>query len=423
MKETPVWHPFTQSALAHDPVMIDRAEGAVLYSREGRAIIDAVSSWWVNIHGHSNPVIAEALAKQAHSLEHVIFAGFTHEPAQRLAASLLEVCPVGYHKVFFSDNGSTAVEVAIKMALQYYHNQGANTRKKVIAFEGAYHGDTFGAMSVGSRSAFNQPFDDKLFQVDFIPVPTDDNAEELFERFEAMCAGGEVAAFMFEPLLQGTAGMVMYKSEHLQQLRDIAKGYDVLCIADEVMTGFGRTGHLFATQTLTPSADILCLSKGITGGFMPLGVTLSSKKVHEAFHSNDRMKTFFHGHSYTGNPLACAAANASLELLLSETCRRNIERVSAFMMQLKDKVAAMPGVSGARTLGTVFACELQSHANDYFSSIRDYIYDFAMDRDVLLRPLGNTIYLMPPYVISDAELLKLEEVITELIQTLNQNKK
>lgn len=410
-----VWHPFTQEALAPDPIKIVSGRGAKLYTEDGKVILDAVSSWWVNIHGHSEVKIAEAIYKQAKELEHVIFAGFTHAPAIQLADSLLRICPGNFNKVFYSDNGSTAVEVAIKMALQFHYNHG-HEKKKIIALEGAYHGDTFGAMSVGGRTAFNGPFADKLFDVDFIPVPNESNIETVLNLFHSYLERGNVAAFIFEPLLQGTAGMQLYKAEHLDRLILSAKQYGVVCIADEVMTGFGRTGRLFACEHINETADVMCLSKGITGGFMPLGVTLCTSEIYQAFHSSDKMKTFFHGHSYTGNPLSCAAANASLELLLSRERQNDIARVTAFMSRLCVELKTMQSVSSPRSLGTILAFELDSGNNNYFSSIRDKIYDFAIQNGVLLRPLGNTVYLMPPYVITDEELEKIEIVVLKMIK-------
>ncbi|HEY1046026.1 MAG TPA: adenosylmethionine--8-amino-7-oxononanoate transaminase [Bacteroidia bacterium] len=413
-----VWHPFTQEALAPEPIKILSGKGAKLYTEDGRVILDAVSSWWVNIHGHSEVKIAEAIYTQATELEHVIFAGFTHAPAIQLAESLLRICPGSFNKVFYSDNGSTAVEVAIKMALQFHYNLG-HDKKKIIALEGAYHGDTFGAMSVGGRSAFNGPFADKLFDVDFIPVPNESNFESVLNLFQSYLEKGDVAAFIFEPLLQGTAGMKMYKAEYLDSLIRSAKQHGVLCIADEVMTGFGRTGHLFACEYINETADVMCLSKGITGGFMPLGVTLCTSKIYQAFHSSDRMKTFFHGHSYTGNPLSCAAANASLELLLSKERQHDITRVSAFMSRFCEELKTIHSVSSPRNIGTVLAFELESDNNNYFSGIRDKIYDYAIQNGVLLRPLGNTVYLMPPYVISDDELENIRTVVLKMIKYIH----
>jgi len=317
-----IWHPFTPLIGSGDPLVIQSAKGVYLHTEDGRKIIDAVSSWWVNIHGHANEHIAEALSHQARQLEHVIFAGFTHPPAIQLAENLLKILPENQSKIFFSDNGSTSVEVALKMAFQYWHNQGIK-REKVIAFEGGYHGDTFGAMSVGGRSSFFNAFNSFLFDVEFIPFPEKGREEKTIECFKRLVNQGDVASFIFEPLLQGSAGMRMYSAEVLDELLSLAQQKEVICIADEVLTGFGRTGKYFANDHLKNKADIFCLSKGLTGGTMALGVTSCTEKIVDAFRSEDPQKTFFHSHSFTANPLACAAANASfLKLRCFSTTRR-----------------------------------------------------------------------------------------------------
>src|SRR6478736_7728516 len=313
-----IWHPFTPLVDGVEPLLVDSARGVNLHLKDGRKIIDAVSSWWTNIHGHCNPVIANAIAEQAKKLEHVIFAGFTHEPAIRLSENLLSILPKNQSKIFFSDNGSTAVEVALKMAIQYWHNRGIKNKTKIIAIDGSYHGDTFGSMSVGERGAFNNAFAPYLFDVDFIDFPTEQNEQKILTDFEQKLSTNQVGVFIYEPLVQGAAGMRMYSKEILEKLVSIAQQHNVICIADEVFTGFGRTGKLFASDYLNVQPDIMAISKGITGGFLPLSVTSCSEKILEAFQSADASKTFFHGHSYTANPLACAAANASFELLIGK---------------------------------------------------------------------------------------------------------
>src|ERR1039458_604558 len=298
-----IWHPFTQMKVSMEPIHIERAEGCILYASDGRKFIDAISSWWVNIHGHSNPFIAEAIARQAREMEHVIFAGFTHTPAILLAEKLVEILPGNFAKVFYSDDGSTSVEVALKMALQYWFNKGV-PKTKVIAFTNAYHGDTFGAMSVGSRSVFNAPFQELLFDVKHVPVSIGNDVEKSIERFTKIAKGNDVAAFIYEPLVQGAGGMVIYEAKHLERMLSIAKAHEILCIADEVMTGFGRTGSLFASNYMDEKPDIICLSKGITGGFLPLGVTVCTQEIFDAFYSDEKSKALFHGHSYTANPIA-----------------------------------------------------------------------------------------------------------------------
>lgn len=413
-----IWHPFTPLIGAPDPVFIASANGVYLHTHEGKKIIDAVSSWWVNLHGHSNPVIAKALAEQALLLEHVIFAGFTHQPAIDLATNLLSILPSNQKKVFYSDNGSTAVEVALKMAFQYWFNKGSK-KKKVVAIKGAYHGDTFGSMSVGERGLFTDPFQPYLFGTLFIDFPERHQETKVLEQFRAILQDDDVGVFIYEPLVQAAGGMRMYSHELLDALLAEAHRHNVICIADEVFTGFGRTGKLFASDYCKLHPDIMAVSKGITGGTMPLGVTTCSTKILEAFTSDDFSKTFFHGHSYTANPLACAAANASFGLLTSESCKKSIERISrqhdAFMEKLKNH----PAIHEVRTLGTILAIELKSDdATSYTNKIRKKIYQYFMDRNILLRPLGNTFYVLPPYVINDEELHVIYSAIGEFLDEL-----
>ncbi|UEG49247.1 adenosylmethionine--8-amino-7-oxononanoate transaminase [Ferruginibacter lapsinanis] len=419
-EDNAIWYPFTQMKTAEAPIHIDSAENCTLYAKDGNTYIDAVSSWWVNIHGHSNPIIAKAIADQAKKLEHVIFAGFTHTPAIDLSKNLLSVLPDHFKKIFFSDNGSTAVEVALKMALQYWHNQGVKNKINIIAFEGAYHGDTFGAMSIAERNEFNAAFSKHLFKVSHIPVPTKENIKEVTEKFTALIDKENVAAFIFEPLIQGTAGMKMYSAKHLDTLLSIAKKKNILCIADEVMTGFGRTGKNFAIEYVKSKPDIICLSKGITGGFMPLGVTACSNKIYDAFYANDKTKTFYHGHSYTGNPLSCAAANASIELLKSKKCKDQITMITEQHKKFAESISSHDFVKELRQQGTILAIELNTKQNtSYFNSIRDLAYKFYLSNGVLLRPLGNIVYIMPPYCITKKELSKIYTTIEQSLTYLN----
>ena len=399
-----IWHPFTSLVGSPDPVVIQSANGIYLHTDDGRKIIDAVSSWWVNLHGHANPHIAKAIARQAETLEHVIFAGFTHEPAIRLAQHLLRILPENQTKIFFSDNGSTAVEVGLKMACQYWFNQGINKRK-IVAFSGAYHGDTFGSMSVGDRGMFTQPFSPYLFDARFIDFPEAGKEELTLNQFRNILNGGDVGAFIFEPLVQGASGMRMYSAEILERLMKEAHQHNVVCIADEVFTGFGRTGKLFACHHLNEKPDIIAVSKGITGGALPLGATSCSEKILKAFATSDFTKTFFHGHSYTANPIACAAANASMELLLSEACRRQIELITVTHSEFCQQVRHHKNVKEARYLGTILAVELRTDVeSSYFNDMRKRIYPFFLERNILLRPLGNVIYVLPPYVTTKEEL-------------------
>lgn len=412
-----IWHPFTPLVGAADPLLIESAQGVYLYTSDGKKILDAVSSWWVNLHGHSHPAIAKALADQAGKLEHVIFAGFTHEPAIRLSENLLQILPSNQSRIFFSDNGSTAVEVALKMAIQFWRNQNS-ARKKIIALVGAYHGDTFGSMAVGDRGIFTEPFHPYLFDVDFIPFPTQNNKDDVYAKFDTLVSTGEVAAFIFEPLVQGAGGMRMYPAAVLDTLITIAQRHQVVCIADEVFTGFGRTGKLFASGHLQNQPDIMTLSKGITGGTMPLGVTTCNERIVSSFQSNDFLKTFFHGHSYTANPLACAAANASFDLLMDDACARNISRISKAHEGFITRMRGHVRIGDIRSLGTILAIELVTDAGtSYENEIRKKIYPFFLERGILLRPLGNVIYVLPPYVISNEELAFIYSSIEEFIAT------
>ena len=407
-----VWHPFTPIKGAAEPIHIERGEGVYLYASDGRRFLDAIASWWVNIHGHGHPKIAQAIAEQALKLDHVLFAGFTHTPAITLAEKLLEVLPPTFSKVFYSDNGSTSVEVALKMAVQYFFNRGETHKFRFIAFEGAYHGDTFGAMSAAERSAFNAPFQKLLFDVVHIPTPTVENLETSLAQFEAAAQQGDVAAFIFEPLVQGASGMLMYEAAGLDKLLALSKAYNIVCIADEVMTGFGRTGKIFATDHLTQKPDIMCLSKGITGGFLPLGVTTCTAEIFSAFDSDDMMKTFFHGHSYTANPIVCAAAVASMDILRGEECQNQIAMICRQHAAFLKKMKPHPLIKNIRQTGTILAIELHTGENtSYFNSIKAIIQPFFLENGILIRPLGNVLYLMPPYCITETELLGVYEVM------------
>ncbi|MCC6600723.1 MAG: adenosylmethionine--8-amino-7-oxononanoate transaminase [Crocinitomicaceae bacterium] len=397
---------------ADPPVLVERAKDTLLYAADGRVFIDAISSWWVNLHGHAHPVIAEGISRQAMEMEHVIFAGFTHRPAVKFAELLTEMLGGDFSKVFFSDNGSTAVEVAVKMALQYWYNQGERKKTKLIAFENAYHGDTFGAMSVGAKSAFNAPFHSHLFEVSTIPVPDESNVGDIKIRIRNLASEGTIAAFIFEPLVQGSGGMLMHRPEYLDQLMSACSEENIFCIADEVMTGFGRTGKTFAIQYLRQQPDIICLSKGITGGFMPLGVTVSTEKIFDAFYDDDKTKALFHGHSYTANPLACAAAIANLHLLNGTECAEQIARIQKRHQIFAAEMQGMDGINDVRQTGTILALEMNNPGGySYFSSVRDHLYRFALERGVLLRPLGNVLYTMPPYCITDTELDRVYDVM------------
>jgi adenosylmethionine-8-amino-7-oxononanoate aminotransferase len=431
-----IWHPFTPLVGSQPAIPVVKAQGAYIYTEGGHKILDAIASWWVNLHGHSHPKIAEAIYQQALNLEHIIFAGFTHQPAVELAEKLLHILPHNQKKVFFSDNGSTACEVAIKMALQYWYNLGI-PKRKIIALSGSYHGDTFGGMSVATRNAFNAPFEDKLFDVEFLPFPQCYQVgccggtrhsekcmlvSETVQKMKKLSETGEIAAFIYEPLVQGAAGMRMYSPEILNQLLQIAKEHEILCIADEVMTGFGRTGKLFASEHCTEQPDMICLSKGITGGVMALGATTCTEKIIDAFRSSEPSKTFYHGHSFTANPLACAAALASLDLLLQKDCIKAISKIEQAHIQFESKVAKHKALKNVRTLGTILALEINNQEeSSYFNSIAKDVYNFFMQKNILLRPLGNVLYVMPPYIITQEELETVYTAIEDFLETFTKN--
>lgn len=409
-----IWHPYTQMQNAAAPVPIVRAEGVYLIAENGKRYLDAVSSWWVNIHGHSHPYIAKKVAEQLQTLEHVIFAGFTHPGAVELAERLLEILPSLQRKVFYSDNGSTAVEVALKMCFQYWSNRG-QAKTKVLAFNNSYHGDTFGAMAVSSRSAFTKAFETLLFEVEFIDLPDEENIEQLKAQISANSS--KLSAFIFEPLVQGAGGMQMYEASYLDMLIQHCKSEGVLTIADEVMTGFGRTGKLFASDYLVQQADLMCFSKGLTGGTMALGITTCTMAIYEAFLSDDKLKTLFHGHSFTANPIACAAALASLDILLEKETMENIERISLRHQEFSIGILKHPKVKNLRQKGTILALEWETDDDtSYFNQLRDNLYNFFLEQGIILRPLGNIIYIMPPYCITNEELAYIYEKIEEALE-------
>lgn len=419
-----IWHPFTSFKHSPEPIPILKGRGIYLIDEKGNEYIDAISSWWVNLHGHAHPYIAGKIYEQAQTLEQVIFAGFTHLPAITLAERILPVLPGNFSKVFYSDNGSTATEVAIKMALQYWWNRqavsyeplAAGNRKKILAFNNSYHGDTFGSMSVSDRSVFTKAFHDKLFEVVFIDTPTIENIHTLKSVIAGQAA--EIAAFIYEPLVQGAGGMKMYEAGLLNDLLCAAKEHDIICIADEVMTGFGRTGKLFASGYCKETPDIICLSKGLTGGTMALGVTAATQKIVDAFVTEDQLKTFFHGHSFTANPLACTAALASLDLLEKKECMENIamivEQNRQFISELNNQYSGAV-VKKPRLLGTIVAFEIARGKDGYLNDVSGTVTKKALDKGVYLRPLGNTVYIMPPYCITMEELKKIQLTIKEII--------
>jgi len=411
-----IWHPFTSQKNTPKPIGIVKGEGIYLIDEEDNRYIDAISSWWVTLHGHAHPYIAHKLYEQAKQLEQVIFAGFTHLPAVLLAERLLPLLPGAFSKVFYSDNGSTAAEVAIKMALQYWWNLGEAKRTKVLALKDGYHGDTFGSMSASERSIFTRPFHAKLFDVIFIDI--NQPLEDCIPNIQLQ----EVACFIYEPLIQGASGMKMHPAKQLNQLLTFLKKHHIVCIADEVMTGFGRTGSLFASEQCTENPDIICLSKGLTGGTMALGVTACNQKIYEAFVTDERLQTFFHGHSFTANPLACTAALASLDLLLYPDCQSNLQNIhalhKAFLVSLLESECSSK-IKNVRQLGTIIAFEIKSSNDSYLNTMSGYITAKALLKGVFIRPLGNTVYLMPPYCITEEELRFVYKVIIEIVSDLD----
>ena len=406
-----VWHPYTQHLGAPLPVAIARAGGAWLYDLQGRGILDAISSWWTITHGHTCPEIAEAIATQARTLDHVMFAGFTHAPATELAAALVARLPRGLTRVFFSDNGSTAVEVAIKMSLQSFVNSG-KPRRLVAALDNAYHGDTFGAMAAGARGLFSEAFEPLLFEVARLPDPSEgDTIAALDALIDAR--GAELAAVIVEPLLLGAGGMRVWDERVLQTIRKHTANAGVHLIADEVLTGFGRTGPLFACERAEISPDLLCMSKGLTGGTMALGATAATESIYDAFLSTDKRRTFFHGHSFTANPIACAAALAALQLYNDDSEDNRVRIEVAHAHQLKS-FSGLKGVRNTRQIGTVAAIELAAKA-DYLNNIGRELSLYAMEQNVLLRPLGNVAYVLPPYCTTNDELNRAYDVVRNFL--------
>ena len=409
-----VWHPFTQMQTAPEPLELVRAKNTSLFTADGKEYIDCNSSWWVNVHGHGNEHIGNAINEQFKQIDHAIFAGATHPKAVELAERIVQLLPNPLAKVFFSDNGSTAIEVALKMVFQYWHNKN-QPKKRTLALDGAYHGDTFGAMAVGQRGYFNQPFEHFFFDVDFIDFPTKDNEEELILQAENLFKSTEFAAVILEPLVQGSAGMRMYSTGFLTRLVNMAKQYEVKVILDEVMTAWGRTGTYFAFQHTEIVPDIVCLSKGLTGGVLPLGLTVATNEIYAAFLSEEKSKALLHGHSFTGNPLSCAAACASLDLFEQQSTWENVKRIAdaneAFALTIDST-----SVENVRFLGTILAIELKtSGESSYFSDIRDQAYTYFLENGILLRPLGNIIFINPPYCITELELNKIYEKLQTFI--------
>ena len=410
------WHPYTQHKTAADFPAIVKGEGALLWDENDKEYIDAIASWWVNPYGHSNKFIADAIYKQLTSLEHVLFGGFTHEPAVVLSEKLMEILPSNQKKIFYSDNGSTAVEVAIKVALQYNYNKGI-TKTKIIAFEDAFHGDTFGAMAASGISFYTQAFQGSLLEVVRVPIPTAGNEEKALQVLQDLLATNEYAAFIFEPLVLGAAGMVMYLPEVLDKMIALCKDHSVFTIADEVMTGFGKTGKTFATDYLVNKPDMMCLSKALTGGTIPMAITTFTQEIFDGFYDDDVNKALFHGHTFTANPTGCAAALASLELLQMPEMQANLKRVNQSHLQFENKIKSHPKVKTTRVLGVIFALEIKTNSEEsYYGTLRNKLYNFFIENGVILRPVGNIVYVLPPYIMTNSQLQKVYQTIENALE-------
>ncbi len=411
-----LWHPYTQHKTAAAPIAITKGKDALLWDENGKEYIDAIASWWVNPYGHSNTFIADAIYKQLTTLEHVLFGGFTHEPAVEVAEKLLAILPKNQQKLFFSDNGSTAVEIAIKVALQYFFNKGEK-RTTIIAFENAFHGDTFAAMAASGISLFTDAFQGMFIDVVRIPVPVVGQEEVSFSALAKSLKNDNCAGFIFEPLVQGAAGMVMYEPAALNTLIQMCKANNVLTIADEVMTGFGKTGKTFASDYLTEQPDMMCLSKALTGGTIPMAITTFTQEIFDAFYDEDINKALFHGHTFTANPTGCAAALASLELLQTPAMQANIERVNANHLTFEKRLQSHPKVVTTRVLGVIFALEIKTEsAASYYGNLRNKLYNFFIENGVILRPVGNIVYILPPYVITNEQLEKVYQVVENALE-------
>lgn len=411
-----LWHPYTQHKTSKPAIAITRGEGALLWDENNKEYIDAIASWWVNPFGHSNKIIADAIYKQLTTLEHVLFGGFTHEPAVLLSEKLMEILPKNQQKLFFSDNGSTAVEIAIKVALQYFFNKGEK-KTTIIAFENAFHGDTFAAMAASGISFFTEAFQGMLIDIIRIPVPIAGQEEVSYNALEKAIKSNNCAGFIFEPLVQGAAGMVMYQPELLDTLIRICRKNKILTIADEVMTGFGKTGKTFACDYLNEKPDMMCLSKALTGGTIPMAITTFTQDIFDAFYDEDINKALFHGHTFTANPTGCAAALASLSLLQTQEMQNNIARVNKSHLDFKKHIQTHPKVTTTRVLGVIFALEIKTeNSESYYGTLRNKLYNFFIENGIIIRPVGNIVYILPPYIITDEQLQKVYEVVEKALE-------
>lgn len=404
-----LWHPLTQHKLHPEAIGIVRAKNCVLYDEEGNEYLDGIASWYIAMYGHCNEYITKKVSDQMTQLDQVVFSGFTHKPAVELSEKLIEILPSNQRKLFFSDNGSTSVEIGIKMALQYHFNQGEK-RNILVAFEDGFHGDTFGAMSVSGLSVYNGPFEDFFLDVKRIPVPTKENINDVLYQLEEIINTCKVAGFVYEPLVQGAAAMKMHNAEGLNKILELCKQNNIVTVADEVMTGFGKTGKNFASDYMKYKPDVMCLSKSLTGGLLPMAITSCSQEIYDAFYSDEISKGLFHGHTYSANPLACTAAIASIELLQSEDIQKSIQRIIQSHEKFGSKIANHPKVESIRQMGVIFALDLNIKT-DRYGNLRNQLFDFFMKQGVFLRPLGNTIYILAPYTITEFQLKKIYSTI------------
>lgn len=410
-----LWHPLTQHKTAAAPLGIVKAKGAVFWDEEGKEYIDGIASWYTSMYGHGNEYIINAMTAQMKQLDFVLFSGFTHEPAVQLSERLLPLLPNNQAKIFFNDNGSTAVEAGIKMALQYHYNQDEK-RDTLIAFEDGFHGDTFGAMSVSGLSSYNGPFADFLLKVERIPVPNEDNLDAVVSQLQDIIQKNDCAAFIYEPLVQGAAGMIFHSEKGLDALLELCKKAGILCIADEIMTGFGKTGKNFASENMKHKPEIMCLSKALTAGMFPLSITSCSREVYDRFLSDAVSKGFFHAHTFSAHPIGCAAVLAGLDLLESPEILERRQYIKNAHEQFIAEVQDHPKVGNARSKGVILAIDLNIEMERY-GNLRDKLYQFFMQRGVILRPLGNTVYVLPPFVITNAQLKKIYDAILEALET------
>ncbi len=409
-----LWHPLTQHKTKGEMLAISKAKGAYIYDEDGKEYIDGIASWYTCMYGHCNPYITDKISAQLQELDHVVFTGFTHKPAIELSEKLMAILPKNQEKLFFSDNGSTTVDVAIKMALQYNHNKGI-PKTTILALEEGFHGDTFGAMSVSGLSVYNGPFEEHFIDVVRIPTPSETTIDKILTQVEILLKDKNIAAFIYEPLVQGAAAMKMHSAAAINPLLKYLKENDVLLIADEVMTGFGKTGTYFASYQIETPPDIICLSKSLSAGIAPMGITSCSQEVFDAFYDDDIAKGFFHGHTYSGNPLACTAAIAGIELLTSEAYQEHSKRIIAKHQAFDQRISKHPKVKETRQTGLIFALEIATKMERY-GSIRDQLFNAFMERGVFLRPLGNVIYILTPFITSNEDLEKIYSSIEEVLE-------